>query len=176
MNIVLLGFMGTGKTSVAKTLAESLKMHFVEMDSVIEEKQGMNINEIFAKKGEPYFRKAESEVVRELCSKDGLVISGGGGVVLNPDNIKELEKNGILICLFAVPEEIYNRVKDEGHRPLLNVEEPLKKIRDLLDYRRPYYNRIPIQIDTTGKTILEVVNKIKKIIATKTRRHEEKLK
>lgn len=157
MNVVLLGFMGTGKTSVAKMLAESLKMHFVEMDSVIEEKEGMSINEIFAKKGEPYFREAEREVVIELSSQDGLVISGGGGVVLNPDNIKELEKNSTLICLNAEPEEIYNRVKDEDYRPLLNVEEPLKKIRDLLDYRRPYYNRIPIQIDTTGKTILEVV-------------------
>lgn len=157
MNIVLLGFMGTGKTSVAKRLADELGMQFIEMDTVIEEMEGMSINEIFAKKGEPYFRKLESDVVKELGSKNGLVISAGGGVVLNPDNIKELEKGSILICLNATPQEIYKRVGNEIHRPLLNVEDPLKKIKELLDHRRPYYDKISIQIDTTGKSIEEVV-------------------
>lgn len=161
MNIVLLGFMGTGKTQVARRLASDLNMQFVEMDSIIEQREGMSINDIFAKKGEPYFRKVEADVVKELSSKDGLVISTGGGVVLNQDNIDNLQRNGILICLKATPEEIYKRVKDEKHRPLLNVEDPLRRIQELLEFRRPYYERIRIQIDTTGKSIDEVVDEIK---------------
>lgn len=157
MNIVLLGFMGTGKTSVAKRLADDLRRQFIEMDTVIEEREGMSINEIFSKRGEPYFRKVESAIVKELGSKNGLVISAGGGVVLDPENIVELRKNGILICLNATPEEIYKRIGNERHRPLLNVEDPLKKIKELLDYRRVYYDKIPIQIDTTGKGVDEVV-------------------
>lgn len=164
MNIVLLGFMGTGKTSVAKKLADELGRQFIEMDSIIEEREGMSINDIFAKKGEPYFRMVESDVIKELSSKNGLVISAGGGVVLNPDNIKELQKNSILICLSATPEEIYKRVGDERHRPLLKVEDPLKRIKELLDYRRPYYDKIPIQIDTTGKGVDEVVKECTRYI------------
>lgn len=163
-NIVLLGFMGTGKTVVGKKLASDLGMQFVEMDSVIEERERVTINEIFSTKGESYFRNVESDVVRELSNKKGLVVSAGGGVVLNPDNIKELQKNGILICLNATPEEIYKRVGNEKYRPLLNVEDPLKRIRELLDYRRPYYNRIALQVDTTGKSIQEVADEIKGFI------------
>lgn len=163
-NIVLLGFMGTGKTAVGRKLANDLKMQFVEVDSVIEERERMTINEMFTKKGEPYFRKVEANVVKELGNKKGLVISAGGGVVLNPDNIKELQRNGILICLNATPEEIYKRVQDEKHRPLLKVSNPLKKIKELLDYRRPYYNKIDLQIDTTGKSIEDVMSEVKKCI------------
>lgn len=163
-NIVLLGFMGTGKTAVGKKLAVDLGVQFVEMDSIIEEREGITISDIFSTKGEPYFRKVEADVVKELSNRKGLVISAGGGVVLNADNIKELMRNGILICLNAAPEEIYNRVKREGQRPLLNVKDPLGKIKELLDYRRPYYNKIDLQIDTTGKTIEEVLNEVKKCI------------
>lgn len=163
-NIILLGFMGTGKTSVAKKLAEDLGMRFVEMDSVISEREEMSINSIFSKKGEPYFRKVEGDIVKELSNKKGMVISAGGGVVLNPINISELQKNGILICLNAAPEEIFRRIKNEKHRPLLNVEDPLKKIKELLDYRKPYYNKIPVQIDTTGKNIDEVVKECTRYI------------
>lgn len=163
-NIVILGFMGTGKTAVAKKIANDLRMQFVETDSIIEEREGISINEIFSAKGEPYFRKVEADVVKELSNKKGLVISAGGGVVLNPDNIKELQKNCILICLNATPEEIYKRVQDEKHRPLLKVNDPLKKIKDLLNYRKPYYNKIKLQIDTTGKSIEDVVGEVKKCI------------
>lgn len=160
-NIVLLGFMGTGKTAIGKKLAVDLNMQFVEVDSIIEGKEGVTINEIFSVKGEPFFRKVEADVVKELSKKKGLVISAGGGVVLNPDNIREMQRNGILICLNAAPEEIYKRIKGEGQRPLLNVKDPLKKIKELLDYRKPYYNRINLQIDTTGKSVEEVVKEVK---------------
>lgn len=163
-NIVLLGFMGTGKTAVGRKLANDLKMQFVEMDSIIEEKEGISINEVFAKKGEPYFRRVEADVAKELSNKKGLVISAGGGVVLNPDNIRELQRNGILICLYAAAEEIYKRVRSEKHRPLLKVSDPLEEIKELLDFRKPYYDKIKIRIDTTGKGISEVVDEAKKCI------------
>lgn len=163
-NIILLGFMGTGKTSIAKKIAVDFGMQFIEMDSIIEEREGITINEIFSTKGEPYFRMIEASVVKELSDKKGLVISAGGGVVLNPDNISELQKNGILICLNATPEEIYNRIKDQTHRPLLKVKDPLVRIKELLEYRKPYYDKIALQIDTTGKDIEEVVNEVKDFI------------
>lgn len=165
-NIVLLGFMGTGKTSIARKLAEDLGMKFVETDSVIEEREGITINEIFRTKGEPYFRKLESDVIEELASGEGLVISAGGGVVLNNQNIDVLEKNGILICLDAEPEEILRRVAHEKHRPLLNVKDPfpLEKIKELLNFRKPYYDKISVHVDTNRKNIEELVREIKVFI------------
>lgn len=160
-NIVLFGFMGTGKSAVGKKLAEDLGMKFVEMDAVIEKQEEMTINDIFAKKGEWYFRSLEKNLVKDLGGQKGLVISTGGGVVLNADNIKDFEKDSFLVCLNASPEEIYNRIKNEEHRPLLKVDDPLKKIKELLDYRMPYYNKIKIQIDTVGMRVEEVVSKIK---------------
>lgn len=159
-NIVLLGFMGTGKTRVAQQLAKDLGREFVEMDSIIENREGITINEIFATKGESYFRKVESEVVKELAERGVLVISAGGGVVLNSDNIEKLQENGILICLDAEPEEILRRVGKEKRRPLLNVDDPLRKIKELLSFRKPYYDKIKIHIDTTGKSIEDVVKEV----------------
>ena len=165
-NIVLFGFMGTGKTTVAERLSLELNMQFVEMDSLIEEREGMSINDIFALKGQPYFRQKEVEIAKELSTKEGLVISTGGEVVLDPKNIDILEKNGTSICLTADSKEIYDRVKDETHRPLLNIEDPVKKIEELLAHRKPFYGRIKNQIDTTGKSIQEVIDEIKTIISS----------
>lgn len=156
--------MGTGKTSVGKELASGLKRKFIEMDELIEKKEGTPINNIFAEKGEKYFRKVESGIAGELSAKEGLVISAGGGVVLNPDNIFALEQNGILICLDASPEEIYKRVSKEKHRPLLNVDDPPAKIKELLSFRKPYYDRIRIHVDTNGKSIKKIVKEIKEYI------------
>lgn len=163
-NIVLLGFMGTGKTGVAKQLAHDLNLEFIEMDSIIESREGIKINEIFAKKGEPYFRKIESDVVNELSNKENLVISAGGGVVLDSSNIDNLRKNGILICLDAQPEEILRRVSRQKHRPLLNIENPLGKINELLKVRKPYYDKIHFHVETTKKNIKEVVSDIKHLV------------
>jgi len=162
-NIVLFGFMGTGKTSVAKALAKDLKMRFVEMDAVIEEREAMKISDIFAKKGEPYFRALEKDLVKELAKEINMVISTGGGVVLDEDNIKEFKKNGMLFCLTAPPEIIYERVKNEKHRPLLAVADPLSKIKELLAARRPFYEKIKKQIDTTNKTVEEITEEIKRM-------------
>ncbi len=109
-NIVLVGFMGTGKTSVGLSLAERLDLTFLDMDDIIVEREGRSIPEIFDKDGEEYFRALERAIVRELAGKDGLVVATGGGVVLNRDNVDDFERTGLLVCLSASPEVILARV------------------------------------------------------------------
>jgi shikimate kinase len=164
VNIYLVGFMGTGKTSVAKILAGRLKMQFVEMDSEIEKREDKPITRIFSEEGEDYFRKAEKETTAEISKKDNLVVSCGGGVVLDEDNIEKLKKTGIVICLWAGPNTIYERVKEKKHRPLLNVENPKKRIEELLEARRPFYEKSDYSIDTSNLSLEEAANKIIKII------------
>ena len=165
-NIVLVGFMGTGKSAVAKILAARTARRLVEMDALIQRKEGMSINEIFAQKGEPYFRAREREVVQALSAKTGLVISTGGGVVLNPDNVKDFQQTGTVICLSASPETIYQRVKHRTHRPLLKTPNPLEKIKELLIARAPHYARADATVITDGKSIEEIAGEIERIIVT----------
>jgi len=163
-NVVLFGFMGTGKTVVGKEIARRLDMEFVDMDDVIEEKEGRTISEIFAEKGEKHFRKIESEVVITLSGKEALIIAAGGGVVLNPVNVDALQRSGTGICLTASPEIIYERVKNQSHRPLLMTEDPLERIRSLLEYRTPFYARVEYLIDTSDIPVEGVVEKVLNII------------
>lgn len=163
-NIILVGFMGTGKTAVGKELAKKLKMKFIDIDDIIEKREGMEISDIFEQKGEPYFRDVEKKVAREVSKQSNLVIAAGGGVVINEENVKNLKSNGIMICLNASPDKILERTKRYTHRPLLNVPEPSKRVWELLAKRAQYYARADYQIDTTNLTIDEVVQKILKII------------
>ena len=167
MNIVIIGFMGTGKTVVAKALAKELKKDYVSMDNVIEKKEGKSISDIFAQKGEPYFRNVEKEVAKELSEKDGLIIDAGGGVVLNEENIKNLKNNGKIICLTATIDVIFERTKRHTHRPLLNVEDPKKKIKELFDFRTPYYKKADHEIDTSKKSIREIVKEIVEVVGSR---------
>ena len=161
MNIVLTGFMCTGKTSVGKLLAKKLSYQFVDTDDLIEERVGMKISQIFANYGEPYFRDIESEVVKEVSQKDNLVISTGGGVVLRKTNMDELRKNGIIINLTAKPQTIFNRLKSQpGIRPLLNKPDPLKEIINLLSQREEYYKNCDLRIETDNISVEEVVEQI----------------
>ena len=155
--------MGTGKSSAGKIIAERLGRELIEMDAVIEERDGMPINEIFRKKGEPYFRLLERDLVKELASKSGLVVSTGGGVVLNKDNIEDFRKSGILFSLMADPAVIYERTKRQTHRPLLKTEDPMKKIVELLEFRRPFYERADHVINTDNKTVKEVAEEVLRI-------------
>lgn len=141
--------MGTGKTSVARILAEIMDMELVGTDELVEKKEGASINEIFSKKGESYFRKIESEVIRELSKTENSVIDAGGGVMMKEENVDNLRKNGIIFCLNANPEEILRRTSKYAHRPLLNVADPLTKIKELLAARREYYDRADYEIDTS---------------------------
>ncbi len=155
-NIVLVGFMGTGKTEVAKLLAGRLGMTYVSTDEIIEKKEKRPINEIFNKKGENYFRKIEKEAIKEASGAQNSVIDAGGGAVMDPENVKDLKANGIMVCLWADPEVILERTKRFSHRPLLNVENPLDKIKDLLDKRKPYYERADEHVNTSGLSPDEV--------------------
>lgn len=159
-NIVLVGFMGTGKTAVGKRLAERLNMTFLDMDDIIEERAGKSIPRIFAEDGEPHFRALERALVRELSEKTGLVIGAGGGVVLNPDNISDYSRTGLVVCLSATPEVILDRVAGDTARPLLAGDDKIKKIRNLLEFRRKFYDAIPCQIDTAELSIEQVADKV----------------
>jgi shikimate kinase len=163
-NIVLVGFMGTGKTAVARELARRLKREFVSLDELIEKKENRPIIKIFAESGENYFRDVESQVVKEVSGKENLVIDVGGGVVVREENVANLKKKGILICLKASPEVILERTKHAKHRPLLNVPNPKEKIQELLNKRAPYYSRADYSVDTSDLSIQEVVEKTLEII------------
>ncbi len=155
-NIVLTGFMGAGKSSVGKRLGKRLKMSVIDTDDVIEKDSGMKISDIFAEHGEKYFRGIEKKAVKKVSH----VIITGGGVVLDKDNMKNLRKNSVIVYLHATPEAVYNRVKEETHRPLLHVKDPLKKIEELLLYRAPFYADNDIRIETSNLSIREVVDEV----------------
>jgi shikimate kinase len=149
-NIVLVGFMGTGKTTVGKLISEKTGMPLLDMDSLIVERAGKSINEIFAEDGEPHFRSLERALTQELSVKEGLIISTGGGIVLNPDNIADFEKNGLVVCLLASAETVLERVRHDSARPLLAGDKETKII-ELLETRKPLYEAINHKIDTNGR-------------------------
>ena len=159
-NIVLVGFMGTGKTVVARRLAKRLKVKYISVDEMIVEREGKPIKDIFAQRGEGRFRKVESQVVREVAGMKGVVVDAGGGVVLNEENVKRLKSTGTLVCLLARPEVILDRTKKHAHRPLLNVPDPMAKIKELLEIRAPHYAKADYHIDTSDKSIDEVVEEV----------------
>ena len=148
-NIVLMGFMGTGKSTLGRQLAARLGMTFVDMDSLIEERAGKPIPRIFAEDGEPSFRARERELARELSARQGLVVACGGGVVLNPENVRDYAATGAVFCLTATPEVIFERTSKDRNRPLLEEQDRMKRIVELLEKRRALYAAIPEQVDTT---------------------------
>lgn len=144
-NLVLTGFMGTGKTTVGKEVAHRLGMVFVDTDELIESRFGP-ISRVFAERGEDAFRAIEKDVARELGAKTGLVIATGGRMILDPDSFKALSENGRIFCLVATPEEIHHRViNDETRRdrPLLQVEDARARIIELMSERQHEYDRFP---------------------------------
>jgi len=168
MNVVITGFMCSGKTSVGKKLAEKLNFDFLDTDDLVENKVGMRITEIFEKYGEPYFRELETQIIKEVSEKDKLVISTGGGVVLREENVNNLRKNGVIINLVAKPETIYERLKKQpGIRPLLNKPNPLEEIKKLLEYRERYYKNCDFRVETDNLSVEEIVEKILNFLKTK---------
>lgn len=162
-NIVLLGFMGTGKSAVGRRLAAEFHCPFIDTDQVIEERTHQRIADIFAQQGEEKFRCLESEAVAGLAERSGCVISTGGGIVLNPKNLDLLGKNGILVLLRSRPEVIFKRVqKRAGQRPLLQKADPLSEIKRLLAEREPFYQRADLTLDTSDMRLDDVVQQIKR--------------
>jgi shikimate kinase len=149
-NIVLLGFMGTGKSAVGRRLARDLHYQFVDTDQLIEEKTGKRISELFEQEGEAHFRRLEAEVAQEVGRREQAVISTGGGIVLNPANLEALRRNGVLVSLQARPEVILKRVqKRAGQRPLLKGPDPLSEIHRLLQERELQYRGADFTLDTS---------------------------
>lgn len=163
-NVILVGFMGTGKTTVGKILAQQLRKTFVDMDKIIEERAGKSISLIFSEDGEPYFRNMERKLVRELAAGNNQVIAAGGGIVLNPDNIGDFNRSGKVICLLASEQEIMRRVSGSTARPLLEKGEKVQRIMDLMAKRRPFYESIPDRVNTSGLTPEEVAEIIMLIL------------
>ena len=159
-NIYIAGFMGTGKSTVGKIIAKKLNKKFVEMDELIEERESEKINNIFAKKGETYFRTLENKLFREISFETGLVVSCGGGLVCNGENLDLAKKTGTVISLMASPLSIYERTKNNKDRPLLNGDKPLDKIKELLDKRLCFYNKAHYLIDTEGVSPKKISEKI----------------
>ena len=162
-NIVLVGFMGTGKTSVGRRLSSQLRMRYVDTDDIIEQESGRRINDIFAEDGEPAFRQLESEAVHKVSKMCNQVIATGGGVVLKEANMKKLKQNGVVFCLTATAEEIYRRVAHQTHRPLLQTPDALAKIRTMLAERHPYYAQADYMVKTTGCSFGDILAYIKKV-------------
>jgi len=167
INIVLTGFMGTGKTTVGKLLAKKLQRDFIDTDQLIEERQGLTIPEIFANQGEAAFRRMEAAIAGELGKRQGLVISTGGRLMLDPANVKALSRKGHVFCLVATPEQILSRVaKDtDNHRPLLDGANPDERIAALLQERKKGYERF-LTLDTGNKQPADIVEDILKILPT----------
>ena len=160
-NILLIGFMGTGKSTIASRLSEATGMKVAEMDQIIAGREGMTIPEIFEKYGEEYFRNAETSLLAELQSGTNMVISCGGGVPLRENNLTEMRKNGKVILLTALPETILDRLKDDHSRPLLENNKNAGFIRELMEKRRDRYEAAAdMIISTDGKTDLEICAEI----------------
>lgn len=164
-NIVLIGFMGSGKTTIGRKLAAKLDYRFVDMDIEIETKAGMKITEIFSKYGEAEFRKMESRICEELSKAKNCVIATGGGVIKNDKNMELLKENGIVLYIKATPEHVYRNIKNDTTRPLLQCEDKLAKIKELMEERKPLYeSKNDITFDVSGLNAKEAVERIMSVI------------
>lgn len=163
-NIVLIGFMGSGKSKIAREIGKRLKKEVVATDDLIEAREGMSIHEIFMAQGEAYFRDVEEGIVKEVSQRQGIIIDCGGGVVLRKENLKLLKASGIVFYLQATPEVIYQRIKHETHRPLLKTPDPIGCIKELYQQRLPLYNQADFTIDANDALIegpvVEILKKI----------------
>ncbi len=160
-NIVLIGFMGTGKSTVSDCLHSMFGMKVVEMDQVIAEREQMSIPDIFAAYGEEYFRGLETRLLVEMQSQKNTVVSCGGGAALRERNVAEMKKNGKVVLLTASPETVYERVKDDGGRPLLEGRKDVKGISELMEQRRAKYEAAAdIVINTDNKTARQVCEEL----------------
>ena len=169
-NIALIGFMGTGKTAVGKALAEKLKRKFVELDWLIERKAGKSIPDIFQQDGEIAFRALEIEVTKKAAQGSRQVIACGGGMVLNKLNVDRLRETSRMVYLKASPRKIIERTSaDTNERPLLDVPDPAQRIRELLDFRRPFYER---SADMTVNTSRFSVDKVADVIRNRLKEDE----
>ena len=156
-NLYLVGFMGVGKSAIGRRVAKELGFRFLDSDHEIEASMGKTIPQIFESEGEARFRQCEREFIESGHPETGCVISCGGGLVVQPGMKERLKSKGVVICLFASVETIIERTSRNGNRPLLNVENPEQRVRELLAQREPIYMESGACITTDGRTIPEGV-------------------
>ena len=159
-NIALTGFMGVGKSSVGRALADQLHFEFLDTDEAIETNAGKSISRIFSVEGEPTFRALECQLVQQLAGRDRLVISTGGGLAVNADNLASLKTHALVVCLWASPEAIWERVRHQSHRPILQTVDPPARIRELLAQREPFYKQADVLVNTELRSLREVVQQV----------------
>ncbi|MBQ3514443.1 MAG: shikimate kinase [Lachnospiraceae bacterium] len=165
-NIILIGFMGAGKTAVGNRLSKKLGYEYIDTDQYIEEKEGMTISNIFAEKGEDYFRNLETSVIKELMLREkATIFSTGGGMPLRRENAELLKELGVVVYLKATPDTIYGRVKGDTKRPLLQCDNPKQKIMDLLEIRNPKYEAAcDYAVCVDNKDIQTVAQEVTKLL------------
>lgn len=165
MNITLIGMMGSGKTTVGEELGKVLQnFSLIDADSEIERTQGLNIPQIFEKYGEEYFRQKESEVITQILNGDNIILSTGGGAFENPLNRQLLLEKSVVIYLKTSPDVIYDRIKNETHRPLLGKDFSPEKISAIIEKRRANYELAHFTIDTDFKSPYNIVTEIIKCL------------
>jgi shikimate kinase len=159
-NIALIGFMGSGKSSVGHLVAAQLHFAFLDTDTLIEARAGKTISRIFAENGELTFRALESRVVSELADREKVIISTGGGLVVNEANLASLKAHALVVCLWATPEVIWRRVHHQRHRPLLQGSDPMRRIRELLAAREPYYRQADVLLNSGLRSMRQVAQQV----------------
>lgn len=163
--IVFIGMMGSGKSTIARELAKRLDFVFYDLDKIFEEKNNTSICDFFEKFGEKTFRAQEKQILNSILEKNSFVVSTGGGVILDEFNREKIfSKDIVSIFLKALPETIYDRIKNETHRPLLRVENPKAEIEKILNERSKYYSKAQVTIETDNKAVYEIVEEIIKKI------------
>jgi len=164
-NIYLIGFMGTGKSSVGKILAEELGCVFADTDKMVEERTGKSVEDIFEEASEDEFRELETDVLREITDQDNMIVSTGGGIVITRGNLEMMKQTGLVITLIADAHTILERVKnDESTRPLLEVDDPFEEIKRLLFDRASFYINAHHIIETSDITPREAADRILDIV------------
>ncbi len=152
--------MGTGKSTIGEKLAKKLGCKLIDTDDEIVKREGMSIPEIFSEKGETYFRQVEKEVLQDISSKDDLIVSCGGGIIKSQENIEMMKNSGEVVLLEAKANTVFNRVKDTKNRPLLEGKMSVEGIQELMDERKPLYDKAhTIRVCADGK-ILDICNEI----------------
>jgi shikimate kinase len=159
-NLALVGFMGTGKSTVGQLVAAQLRFRFLDTDDLIESRTGKSIQRIFNEEGENRFREYECAVVEELKTCEKTVIAAGGGLIADESNLAGLKIHALVVCLWASPDCIWDRVRNQTHRPLLQTPDPRARIRELLAAREPFYRRADVLVNTERRSAREVAHHV----------------
>ncbi|MBT9585731.1 shikimate kinase [bacterium] len=171
-NVYLVGFMGTGKTTIGRELARLMGRKFIDVDQEIERRFTLTVAEIFASRGESVFRQAEEDVALELSAETNRIVATGGGTILNPRIFDAFEGSGMLVCLYTQQQDLVDRLQRTDKRPLLkgqSEEEVRLRVERLLEERQVVYNKVAVRIDTTSLTPLSAARKIHDVVSVRQR-------